>query len=81
MNQKEKKAARDACVRGVPFHCGGHRIQPIPFDDLNGTDCCSQCEMDSECKGDIFEMCEYVNGLKGYDEYCFKFLETRKKHK
>lgn len=79
MKLKEKQAARDACVRGVPFHCGGHCIQPIPFDGLSGENICLLCEMDSECKGDIQEMCEYVNGFRGCDEYCFKFLETRKR--
>ncbi len=74
MKEKEKKAARDACVRGVPFFCGGHSIQPVPFDDLSGTDCCYQCEMDSECKGDILEMCEYVNGIHFHDLFCFKML-------
>lgn len=79
MKLKEKQAARDACVRGVPFHCGGHCIQPIPFDGLSGEDCCWLCEMDSECKGDIQEMCEYVNGIRGYDEFYFSFKETVKK--
>ena len=79
MNVKEKQAARDACVRGVPFFCGGHTIQPIPFGYLDGSDCCYQCEMDSECKGDILEMCEYVNGFKGYDEFCFKIKEPNYK--
>lgn len=79
MKTKEKQAARDACVRGVPFHCGDHCIQPIPFDGLSGEDCCWLCEMDSECKGDIQEMCEYVNGIRGYDEFYFSFKETVKK--
>ena len=74
MKLKEKEAARDAAVRGVPFMCGGHCIQAIPFDDLSGKDCCFQCEMDSECKGDIFDMCEYVNGFRGHDEYSFRFV-------
>ena len=73
MNFKEKQAARDACVRGVPFLCGNHTIQPIPFDGLSGADCCCYCQMDSECRGDILEMCEYVNSIKSYDEFCFKF--------
>lgn len=74
MKQKEKEAARDACNRGVPFMCGGHCLQPVPFDDLAGTDCCFQCEMDSECKADVYEMCEYVNTIHFYDEYCFKII-------
>lgn len=73
MTIKEKKAARNAAVRGVPFMCGGYCIQAIPIDPLSLNDCCFQCEMDSECKGDILEMCEYVNGFKGFDEYSFKF--------
>lgn len=75
MKFEDLQAARDACVRGVPFSCGSHTIQPIPFDDLPGADCCYQCEMDSECLGDIHEMCEYVNSFHFYDEFCFKFLE------
>lgn len=74
MNFEEKQAARAACIRGVPFECGGHTIQPIVFDFLSGRYCCTECEMDSECKGDIFEMCEYVNSFPGHDEYIFKFL-------
>lgn len=74
MSTEEKKSYRDASVRGVPFYCGGHTIKAIPFDDLAGSDCCYQCEMDSECKGDILEMCEFVNGIKGYDEYTFQMI-------
>lgn len=74
MRYQEKKSFRDAAVRGVPFYCGGHTVLAVPFDECSGYDCCAQCEMDSECKGDIFEMCEFVNGFKGYDEYSFKFL-------
>ena len=79
MKLKEKQAARDACVRGVPFLCGGHCIYPIPYDDSSGEDCCWLCEMDSECKGDIRQMCEYVNGVRGYDEFYFTFEKTVKK--
>lgn len=74
MKYQEKKSFRDAAVRGVPFYCGGHTIRAIPLGGAIGSDCCNQCEMDSECKGDIAEMCEFVNGFKGYDEYSFKFL-------
>ena len=58
----------------VEYHStvAGTRLKP--FDDLIGTDCCYQCEMDSECKGDILEMCEFVNGYKGYDEYTFQMI-------
>ena len=73
MTIKDKKAYRDAAVRGIPFMCGVLCIQAIPFDDLSGTDCCFQCEMDSECKGDIYEMCEFVNGFKD-DEFSFKIV-------
>ena len=74
MTFKEKQSARDACVRGVPFCCGGHTIQAIPFDEFSGESCCYLWEMDSECKGDIFDMCEYVNTFRGYDEYYFKMI-------
>ena len=74
MNFEEKQAARDACVRGVPFNCGGHCIRPVPFGYVDGLNLCHQCEMDSECKGDILEMCEYVNGFIGKGKYSFKFL-------
>ena len=69
MTFEEKWACREACVRGVPFFCGGHTIEPIPFDG----------EMDSECKDDIFEMCDFVNTFHGYDEFCFKFKEPNYK--
>lgn len=73
MKEREKAAARDAAIRSLPFFCGGHTILAVPFDELNGDELCNQCEMDSECKGDIFEMCEFVNGFRGHDEYFFKF--------
>lgn len=73
MNEREKAAARDAALRGIPFFCGGHIILAVPFDDFCGLECCNQCEMGSECKGDIHEMCDFVNG-KFYDEFFFKFV-------
>ena len=79
MTFEEKRACREACVRGVPFFCGGHTIEPIPFDELSMDDCCCQCEMDTECKDDIFEMCDFVNTFHGYDEFCFKFKEPNYK--
>lgn len=80
MKHEEKMAYRDAAVRGVPFFCGGHIIQAAPYDDYHCANCCDYCEMDSECNGDIFEMCEFVNGFKGYDEFYFKMIEKQTNH-
>lgn len=77
MKFEDKMAAREACVRGVPFFCGGHTIVPVPFDEISEENCCYQCEMDSECKGDIFEMCDFVNTFHGRDEFSFKFKDKR----
>ena len=76
----DKVKARDAAVRGVPFECGGHRVKAVPFDHLSDN-ACYLCEMDSECRDDIAEMCDYVNSRRDYDEYYFKFVELCQKEK
>lgn len=81
MKLKDKVAAREAAVRGVPFTCGGHSIQACPLDQHTGYDACYVCEMDSECKGEILEMCEYVNTRFFHDEYWFKFIDSCRKDK
>lgn len=57
MKQKDLNEKAQLLKAGQVVEIAGDSFQAVRIDELDGFSCCQLCDLDSICRGDVFDVC------------------------
>lgn len=67
MKQKELYEKAQLLKAGQVVEIAGDYFQAVHIDNREESYCCEQCDLDSICRGDVFDVCCEMETLASHD--------------